>query len=218
MCSLELVRIGINDRRVSVFLVLIVGNSAVLIELKENVFLTFTVNVSSAHLFAVFVHIFCERTIFLRALRDSSKYRCFGSSKLGYIFAEILGRSKLDTVYSAAEADVVEVFFEYLVLRVGLLKLHGTEYLTYLTLRRMLIITCEVFDKLLRYSRTTLFCIVDMQEHIHESREGTLIVNTVMRIETLVLGIDECIADVLRYFINRNRNTLNIGFDTVYNG
>ena len=54
-----------------------------------------------------------------------------------------------------------------------------------------------------------------MEEHIKESGESTFIVNTVVDVETLVLGADEGIADVLRYLIDRHRDTVDIGLDTL---
>ena len=78
-----------------------------------------------------------------------------------------------------------------------------------------LIVAGEVFDELLSNSRTTLIGIIEVEEHIKESGESSLIVNTVVDVETLVLGADEGIADVLRNLIDRHGDTVNIGLDTL---
>ena len=79
----------------------------------------------------------------------------------------------------------------------------------------MILISCKVFDKLLSNRRTALLGIVEVQEHIEKRRECTLVVNTVVGVETLVLGAHKGIANVLRYSVYRHRDTLNVGFYSV---
>ena len=49
-----------------------------------------------------------------------------------------------------------------------------------------------------------------MQEHIEEGGECTLVVNAVVNVETLVLGINEAVADVLWYPVNADGDTLEV--------
>ena len=74
----------------------------------------------------------------------------------------------------------------------------------------MLIVARKVLDKLLSYSRTALLGIIEVQEHIEKGGESTLVVNTVMGVETLILRSDEAVADVLRYGVDINGDTLEI--------
>ena len=58
-----------------------------------------------------------------------------------------------------------------------------------------------------------------MQKHIQESGESTFVVNAVMNVKTLVLRVNESVSDMLRYSVDRNGNTLDIGFEfSQYNG
>ena len=205
-------REGVEDFRVQVFLILVVGDSAVFVELPENVALTdLVVSLTVNDNIAVLVLGHDLRSVILRTLWDSGQYGCLRNCELLDILTEITCSCQLDTVDRSSEADVVEVLLKDLVLRVGLLQLHGGEDLTDLTLRRMLIIACQVFDELLSDRRTTLFGIVYVQEHIYERRECTLVVNTVVGVETLVLGVNEGIADVLRDPVDSDGDTLHIG-------
>ena len=86
--------------------------------------------------------------------------------------------------------------------------MHCREYFTYLTLCGMLVVSREVLYELLSDSRTALLGIVEVQEHIQERRECTLVVNTVMSVETLVLGAYECLSYVLRNLVYGYGDTL----------
>ena len=54
-----------------------------------------------------------------------------------------------------------------------------------------------------------------MHEHIEESGECTLVIDTVMGVETLILGVNESVTNVLRYSVDSDRDTLNIGLDLI---
>ena len=142
--------IRVDQINVEVFLVLVVGDSSVVIELVENVFLTaLVIGTAVCNESVLIVIVFNERAVMFRALGDSSENSGFRNRQILDILAEVTDSSELDTVDRTAETDVVQVFFKYLILCIGFFKLHRTENFSYLTLRRMLVITCEVFDELL---------------------------------------------------------------------
>ena len=113
-------RIGVYERSFQVFLILVVCDGAVFIELVENVFLTGLVVGTSVNYYRllgiVVLVVDNERTVFLRALRDSCENSRLGDSEVVNVLAEVFQRSELNAVVSSAEADIVEVLFEYLVL------------------------------------------------------------------------------------------------------
>ena len=151
-----------------------------------------------------------EGTVVLGALGDSCQNSRLGDGELLGVLSEVTDGSQLYAVCGAAEADVIEVLLKYLVLGVGLFQLHGGEYLSYLTLRGALVVSRQVLDELLCDSRTALFRIIEVEEHIEEGGECTLVVNTVMDVESLVLGVNESIADVLGYLVDSDRDTLEV--------
>ena len=87
--------------------------------------------------------------------------------------------------------------------------------LTDLTLRALVIITGQVLDKLLCNCRTALIGCPEFEDHVGEGCCGTLEVYAFMLIETLILTVNERIADMLRNLIERDRDSLLLTLNVV---
>ena len=107
------------------------------------------------------------------------------------VLAEIVLRSRAHAVHHSTEPDLVEVTLQNVDLGVFLFKAHRAEYLAQLTLPADLVIAGEVLDQLLRYRGTT--AAVAVRE---ERARGTVPVNALVSVETLVLGGDNSVDDV----------------------
>ena len=198
-------------------LVFIVGKCAVVVHLPENIFL------------ALFVFLFAGVDPFtcgvvLVAGKRIQRFRAFRNRRqaggLCHIqilcaLSEVLLGGMFNAVGSTAETDVVHVGLQDLVLGISTFQFHRTENFPDLTGRGLLAVAGDVLDELLCNGRTALVGIVNMHEHIDKSGNSTLIVYTVVGVETLILGTDESISRVLGNIVNADGNALRFVGDLI---
>ena len=151
-----------------------------------------------------------------RAFRDGSQTCCFCNIQFRGTLPEIFLRGTFQTVGRSAEADIIQVGFQNLVLGIGALQLHCPENFTDFTGRGLLAVSGNILDQLLCNRRTALVGVIDVDKHIDKGGESTLIIHAVMGVEPLVLGTDEGILHVLRQILNVNRNSLRLIADLIH--
>ena len=166
-------------------LVLIVGKCAVVVHLPENIFL------------ALFVFLLAGVDPFpcgvvLIAGKRIQRFRAFRNRR-----------------------QAGGLCLQDLVLGISTFQFHRTENFPDLTGRGLLAVAGDVLDELLCNGRTALVGIVNMHEHIDKSGNSTLIVYTVVGVETLILGTDESISRVLGNIVNADGNALRFVGDLI---
>ena len=124
-------------------------------------------------------------------LRQADEGRGLGEREVGAGLVEVgLGR-RLDAVAVAPEEDGVEIHHEYLVFAVHLLELQGDVGLAHLARERLLellVLEHRVADELLGDGRRALAAAGDLH---HDGAQDAAQVDALVRVEALVLGVDE---------------------------
>ena len=121
----------------------------------------------------------------------SCQDRCLADVQLRNVLAEVVLRRSADSVYHSAEPDLVQVALKNVDLGVFLLQAEGAEYLTEFTLPADLVIAGEVLYQLLGDGGTAAAVAVG-----EERSCGTVPVNALVGVESLVLRGNDCVHDV----------------------
>ena len=79
----------------------------------------------------------------------------------------------------------------------------------------MNIIARDIFNQLLGNGRTADIGIIDVNEHIYESVEGSSIIDTIVRVKAFIFGRYKRILDVLRNLVDGNGDSFGMVVDLI---
>ena len=147
-----------------------------------------------------------------RVVGKTCQHGGFCQIQLRYILVKILHRRSLHTVAVVAQIDRVQVHDQNTVLVVNLfLECKRAENLVYLALYRVIVISRDVFDQLLRYRRAAVLRTAEQPALDRTDRAHP--VYTVVLVKALVLDCNDCVLEGIRNLVAVHPFTVFLALD-----